>query len=165
MPASKRLGDQVVAGLMQTAIKSILADDMTKEHDAAFAARKAFMAGEQTAPGIAGVILGGVLGALAFAQVMAFQGGGIVPGVGTGDTVPAMLEPGEGVLNNKIMDKLSYASKFGGDSKSGGDVHVHHHATYHVQAFNSDGVDQVLKDHGDKFVNHAAKHLRNMNRG
>src|SRR5581483_3641831 len=35
------LGDQIASGMMQTAIKSILADDMTKPHEAAAAARKA----------------------------------------------------------------------------------------------------------------------------
>jgi hypothetical protein len=55
-------------------------------------------------------------------------------------------------------------AKFGDSGGGGGDVHVHHHATYHVQAFNSDGVDQVLRDHGNKFVEHAARTLRKMNR-
>jgi|HubBroStandDraft_5_1064220.scaffolds.fasta_scaffold16396_2 hypothetical protein len=157
------LGDQVVGGMIQNAIKSILADDMTKEHDAAAAARKAFLAGEQTVPGIGGVILGGALAAMAFSSVMAFQDGGVVPGVGKGDTVPAMLEPGEGVLSNKVMDKLSNVAKFGTDN-GGPDVHIHHHATYHIQAMDGDGVDRVLQNHGDKFTQHAVRTLRRMNK-
>jgi hypothetical protein len=45
-----------------------------------------------------------------------------------------------------------------GKSDGGGDVHVHHHAVYNVQAFNSSGVEQVLRDPGDKFVKHAENH-------
>ena len=33
------------------------------------------------------------------------QGGGEVPGEGTGDTVPAMLEPGEFVMSNGAVDQ------------------------------------------------------------
>lgn len=158
------LGDQVAEGLIQNAIKSILANNMTKEHDAAAAARKAFLAGEQTIPGVPGVILGGVLAAAAFAQTMAFQSGGIVPGVGTGDSVPALLEPGEGVLNNKIMDKLSYASKFGGDKSKGPDIHIHHSPTYHVQAIDRAGVHEMLDNHKEEFASHVTNAVRKMNR-
>jgi hypothetical protein len=100
---------------------------------------------------------------MAFSSVMAFQEGGVVPGVGKGDTVPAMLEPGEGVLSNKVMDKLSNVSKFGTDN-GGPDVHIHHHATYHIQAMDGDGVDRVLQNHGDKFTQHAVRTLRRMNK-
>lgn len=41
------LSNEVVSGLLQNALKSILADDMTKERDAAYAARQAFKAGMQ----------------------------------------------------------------------------------------------------------------------
>lgn len=152
------LGDQVVSGMLQTAIKSILADDMTKEHDAAKAARKAYLAGEESVPGIPGIILGGALGAMAFASVMAFQDGGIVPGVGRGDTVPAMLEPGEGVLTKKQMED----GRNSGASKP--DVHIHHHQTNHIHAIDADGVHQMLREHGDKFSQHAVNTLRKMNR-
>ena len=42
-----QLGDQLVAGMMENAIKSALADNFTKEKDAAAAARKAYIAGMQ----------------------------------------------------------------------------------------------------------------------
>ena len=34
------------------------------------------------------------------------QGGGEVPGQGTGDTVPAMLEPGEFVMSKGAVDQI-----------------------------------------------------------
>jgi hypothetical protein len=159
------LGDQVMAGLMQNAIKSILADNMTQERDAAAAARKAFLAGENTIPGVPGVILGGVLAAGAFASVMAFEGGGIVPGVGTGDTVPAMLEPGEGVLTEKVMKGLTERAAFGdADRSSGSEIHIHHNQTNHIHAIDADGVHQMLREHGPQFTDHAVNTLRKMNR-
>src|SRR6185369_5348146 len=94
---------------IRNAIKSILADDMTKEHDAAAAARKAFLAGMQF-PFPVNVVMGPVLAAAAFASVMAFQEGGLVPGVGIGDVQPAMLEPGETVLPKKMSENLSRAA-------------------------------------------------------
>ena len=144
--------------MLQTALKSILADDMTKEHDAAAAARKAYLAGMQF-PFPANVVMGPTLGALAFASVMAFEEGGIVPGVGKGDIVPARLEPGEGVISKRNMERLKESP-----DSSGGDVHVHHHATYHIHALDGASVDRVLQTHGDKFIRHAENHLRKMNR-
>src|SRR6202011_5651035 len=38
------IGDQIATGMIQNALKSIMANDMTKESDAAAAARKAFLA-------------------------------------------------------------------------------------------------------------------------
>jgi hypothetical protein len=158
------LGNQVVGGLMETALKSILADDMTKEHDAAAAARKAYLAGQQIG-GPFGTVVGAAMAAVAFTSVMAFDQGGIVPGVGVGDTVPAILTPGEAVLPKKLTESLSNMAKFGdGNGDSAPDIHVHHHATYNVQAFDSRGVDQVLQDHGQKFTDHAVRTLRKMNR-
>lgn len=43
---------------------------------------------------------------------LAFATGGVVPGAGTGDTVPAMLTPGEGVLSRGDMAALGGASGF-----------------------------------------------------
>src|ERR1700722_5063224 len=70
------LADQMASGLIENAIKSMLADDMTKERDAAAAARKAFLAGENSVPGWPGVILGGALAAGGFASALAFEAGG-----------------------------------------------------------------------------------------
>lgn len=154
------IGAQIAEGLMQNALKAILADDMTKPHDAAAAARKAYLAGMQF-PFPTNLVMGPTLGALAFASVMAYETGGIVPGVTRGDTVPAMLTPGEAVLPKRLTERLTHASDSG---SSGPDIHIHHHATYHVQALDSDGVDRVLQQHGDKFAEHASNHIRRMNK-
>jgi hypothetical protein len=157
------LGDQIAAGMIQTALKSILADDMTKEHDAAAAARKAYLAGMQF-PFPANIVMGPALGAMAFASVMAFQEGGIVPGVGTGDIVPARLEPGEGVITKRVMEGLTNRAKFGDDNGSGSAVHVHHSPTYHINAIDGASVRGMLKEHSSTFENHFHSTLRKMNK-
>ncbi len=62
---------------------------------------------------IVGDVLGGVGGAVADIPVVGdvfggfgFHRGGVVPGVGNTDSVPAMLTPGEGVVNTDTMAKL-----------------------------------------------------------
>ena len=55
------IGEQVAEGMMQNAIKAILADDMTKPHDAAAAARKAYLAGMQF-PFPVNLVMGPALG-------------------------------------------------------------------------------------------------------
>ena len=157
------LGDQVVSGMIQNAIKSMMTDDMTKEKDAAAAARKAFNIGMGMGP--AGIVLGPVFGAAAFAAVMAFESGGIVPGVGRGDTVPAMLTPGEGVVPKGVMEGLSNMAKFGGMGGQGQQIHVHGvHFAPTVHALDSEGVDRVLDKHSDKFQRHFESTLRKLNR-
>ena len=157
----RQIGNQVAEGLIENAIKSMLADDMTKERDAAAAARKAFLAGENTIPGLPGVVLGGAMAAATFASVMAFNTGGIVPGVGKGDIVPAKLEPGEGVLSNKVMDGLR--SVAAGNGSGGGESHYHYNPTIHIQALDRDGVDEVLTKHADTVKKHFMNHARRMN--
>jgi hypothetical protein len=157
-----QFGDQVVSGMLQNAIKSMLTEDMTKEKDAASAARKAFNIGMSMGP--AGIILGPVFGAAAFAAVMAFEGGGIVPGTGSGDIVPAMLTPGEGVVPKGVMEGLSNLAKSGG---MGGGQHVHIHGVKFaptVHALDSAGVDRVLEKHADTFKRHFEGVVRKMNR-
>jgi hypothetical protein len=157
----RQMGDQAAASLIENSIKAIAANKMTASSDAAKAARRAFLAGEATLPGVPGVILGGVLGASTFAAMMAFEEGGIVPGVGKGDIVPAKLEPGEGVLSNKVMDGLRNVSR--GNGSSGKEIHIHHSPTYHVQTIDGDGIRGMLQKHSSEFVRHAHSHLRKMN--
>jgi hypothetical protein len=156
-----QLGDQMAMGMIQNALKSIIADDMTKPHDAAAAARKAYLAGMHF-PFPANLVMAPTLGALAFASVMAFEEGGIVPGVGKGDIVPARLEPGEGVLSNKVMDGLRDVAA--GRGSSGQEVHYHTTIHHHVQALDSEGVDRVLTKHSNTFVKHYVNHARRMNK-
>jgi hypothetical protein len=155
------LGDQVVGGLIQNAIKSILAEDMTKEHDAAAAARKAYVSG-MSMPPPANVVIAPAWAALAFTSVMAFESGGIVPGVGKGDIQPAMLEPGEGVLSKKQMEKLSHGGDNGGSSAQ--EVHIHHHTTNTIHAIDGASVRGMLDKHGAEFDRHVNNHLRKLNK-
>jgi len=157
------LGDQVIGGMMETAIKSVLANDFTKESDAAAAARKAYLAGMHF-PFPANIVMGPALGAMAFASVMAFQEGGLVPGVGSGDIVPARLEPGEGIITKKVMEGLSNRAKFGDADKGGGDTHIHLHSNPTIHALDSDGFARVLDKHSDTLVKHVHSTLRKMNR-
>jgi hypothetical protein len=158
------LGDQVVSGMIQNAIKSMLTQDMTKEKDAAAAARKAFNIGLSIG-GPAGIILGPVMGAAAFAGVMAFQGGtDSVPGVGTGDIVPAKLEPGEGVVPKSVMGSLRDLARNGG---MGGGVHYNigsPHFSPTIHALDADGVDEILEKHADKFHKAFEHTMRKLNR-
>jgi hypothetical protein len=159
--AMVQIGDQMAIGMIENAIKAILANDMTKPSDAGAAARKAFKAGEDSIPGIPGVILGGVMAAATFAEVMAFADGGIVPGVGRGDIVPARLEPGEGVLSNKVMDGLRAVAA--GNGSGGGDSHYHYSPTIHLQSLDSEGMDRVLTKHADVVKKHFISHARRLN--
>jgi hypothetical protein len=157
------IGNQVVSGMLENAIKSILMDDMTKEHDAAAAARKAYLAGMHF-PFPANLVMAPALGALAFASVMAFEGGGIIPGVGIGDVVPAKLTPGEAVLPKQLTEHLTHAAKFGNTQGDGGHVHIHHSPTYHVHAIDGASVKGMLEKHADAFQAHFHSQVRRMNK-
>ena len=157
------LGNEVVAGMIQNAIKSMLTQDMTKEKDAAAAARKAFNIG-MSIGGPAGMVLGPVMGAAAFTAVMAFnEGTDSVPGVGRMDSVPTMLTPGEGVVPGGVMDGLRQLVSDGGLSR-GQTIHATAHFAPTVHALDAEGVDRVLTEHSDKFQRHFERTLRKMNR-
>lgn len=156
------LTNQVISGMLETAIKSALADDFTKEKDAAAAARKAFLAGMQL-PFPANIIAAPALAAGAFAAVMAFEGGGIVPGVGTGDSVPAMLTPGEGVVPKGVMEGLSSVARNGGFDRGPG-LAVHVRPVYHVQAIDGDGMQAALEKHNAQLERHVDRAIRKLNR-
>jgi len=161
--AMESLGNQVVAGLMQQAIKHIEMNMLTKQSDAAAAARKGFNAGLQF-PFPANLVMGPVLGAAMYSSVMAFEEGGIVPGVGRGDVVPAMLTPGEGVVPRGVMEGLSNMARSG---NMGGGPHYQAHATFapEIHAVDAAGVDRVLTKHARVFHQHVENTLRKMNKG
>ena len=160
---AQSLGDQVVSGMIQNAIKSMIADDMTKEKDAAHAARKAFNIGMEIG-GPAGIVLGPVFGAAAFAAVMAFEGGtDRVPGVGRGDIVPSLLSPGEGVVPGGVMDGLRNMARSGG-FEQGPRYHVTSHVHIHASALDADGMDKVLEKNSGKLQRHFEGVLRKMNK-
>lgn len=156
------LSDQVAAGMLQNAIKAILANDMTKPSDAAKAAREGWKAGMHF-PFPANLAMAPALAAAHFASVMAFQEGGIVPGVGRGDVVPAMLEPGEGVVPKGVMEGLSNMARSGGMG-GGNHYHVHTRVVLHASALDSGGMDKVLERHGDALQKHVQNAVRKFNR-
>jgi len=100
-------------------------------------------------------------GASMLGAAMAFETGGIVPGVTRGDSVPAMLTPGEAVLPKRMTERLTQAS---GDSANGG---THFHTTYsptqHINVLDSEGVNKVLTEHAETFHKHFEQHVRKMN--
>jgi hypothetical protein len=157
------LGNQVVSGMIENAIKSMLAMDMTKERDAAAAARKAFNIG-MSIGGPAGIVLGPVFGAAAFASVMAFDKGGVVPGMpGAGDVVPAMVSPGEGIVPGGVMDGLSKVARDGGFGRSGPQYHLQMHVTNNVHTIDGDGMHDALEKNADQLQRHVENTLRKMN--
>jgi hypothetical protein len=93
---------------------------------------------------------------------LAFAEGGVVPGVGTGDIVPARLEPGEGVLTKKVMEGLTNRAKFG--DNSGGETHAHYHVTNHIHAIDGASVKGMLDKHSDTFERHFHNTVRKMNK-
>ena len=73
---------------------------------------------------------GGIFGSLG--KIFHFATGGLVPGVGHGDTVPAMLTPGEAVLTHKQVQGLGQGGRppitinHYGDNHNAGDVDQMH---------------------------------------
>jgi hypothetical protein len=157
----RSIGNEVASGMMENAIKSMLALDMTKEKQAGAAARDAYLAGMKF-PWPVNIVMAPTLAALAFSSMMAFEEGGIVPGVERGDVVPARLTPGEAILPKQLTENLTRASQ--GGSSGSGDVHVHVHQTNHLHAIDGDGVGQMLEKHADTFSRHLEGQLRKMNR-
>ncbi len=155
------IGDQILSGIINHAIMSALMMDFGKEKDAAKAARLAFTWGWEHG-GPAAPVLAPALGAMAFAAEMAFAEGGLVPGFGNGDVVPAMLTPGEHVASKELTEGLSRMVRDGG-AGARETSHVHIHNTYHVSALDSDGMDEVLQRHNDTLVRHVQSAVRRMN--
>lgn len=56
--------------------------------------------------------------------VIGFARGGFVPGSGSGDTIPAMLEPGEFVIRKKAVDTLGASNLHRMNKSSGGNIRV-----------------------------------------
>lgn len=156
-----QLGDQVVSGMIQNALKCAEVAMIGKEADAAKAARQAYNIGVSYG-GPLGMVLGPTFAAIAFSTVSGFAQGGIVPGVGDTDSVPAMLTPGEGVIPKGVMEALSDRARSAPDG--GKHVTVHVRPTYHVQTIDGDGMKAALDKHTDVLQRHFEGVLRKMNR-
>ena len=57
-------------------------------------------------------------------RIMKFARGGFVPGTGDGDTVPAMLEPGEFVIRKKAVETLGAGNLHRMNKSGGGSIRV-----------------------------------------
>jgi hypothetical protein len=158
------LGDQAVAGLIKNSLMVMMQQDKERLSDARTAAAHAYATGEQIG-GPAGVVLGPVFAAAAFAGVMAFnEGTDSVPGIGRMDTVPARLTPGEGVVPGGVMDGLSKVARAGGFNGGGTTNHAHFHATYHVHTIDGDGMQDALEKNTHVVTKHIENTLRRMNK-
>lgn len=157
------LGSQVASGLIQNALMSMMTLDMTRPHEAAAAARAMFVSGMKL-PFPANIVAAPALAAGAFAAVMAYNDGtDMVPGMGRGDIVPAMLEPGEGVVPGGVMDGLRNVARNGGfDGGSATNIHLNYSPTVH--AVDSRGVEKMLKNHGNEFKKKFHDEVRRMNK-
>ena len=161
--AAQAAFEKMVSASLQAALMEVAHEKTAQMAHAESAAAAAFhaMAGIP----VVGPALGAVAAAATFAAAMAFENGGIVPGTGTGDIVPAMLTPGEGVVPKGVMEGLSNLAKSGG--LSGGTtqvthVHIHHSPTIH--ALDSEGMDRVLEKNSAVLQKHFEGTLRKMNR-
>jgi hypothetical protein len=154
-------GDQAMEGLIRNSLMVMMQQDKERLGDARKAATSAYATGEKIG-GPAGIVLGPVFAAAAFAGVMAFEDGGVVPGMGRGDTVPAMLTPGEGIIPGGIMDNLDKMSRSG---SMGGATHYHAHVTptYNLQALDVSGMEKILDKHSGTLTKHVENTLRKMN--
>jgi hypothetical protein len=154
-------GDQAAQGLIRNSLMILMQQDKERLGDAKKAASSAYATGESMGP--AGIILGPVFAAAAFAGVMAFQDGGIVPGTGKGDHIPAMLEPGEGVVPGGVMDGLRSMAR-SGNMGGGKTYHAHVNPTYHLHALDTEGMEKMLNKHSDTINKHVSNTMRKMNR-
>ncbi len=159
-----RMLGQIDEQILESSIQNLLRGLMTKD---AIGARQRFSDARTAAADAfrdaGNPYLGAIEAAGAFASVMAFESGGLVPGVGNTDSVKAMLTPGETVIPKRMTEELSHAAKFGGDS-SGGDVNVHHSPTYHIHAIDGASVRGMLTKHKEEFSQHFHGELRKLNR-
>lgn len=99
------------------------------------------------------------IAAAAFVATLAFANGGEVPGYGSGDTVPAMLTPGETVVTKALTQQV--AASQGRQQSKGGELHMHFSPT--VSAIDASGVDKMLDKHAAIFQKKMNDHIRKMN--
>jgi hypothetical protein len=156
------IGSQVASGMIQNALLLETVEGRKRLSTARTAASEAFQWGWEHG-GPAAPILAPVLGAGAFTAAMAFAEGGIVPGVGRGDIVPAILTPGEHVADKELTEGLRGMVRNGGASV-GHAIHVHGvQFAPIIHALDADGVDAVLTKHQETFQRHFETTLRRLN--
>jgi hypothetical protein len=101
-----RVAETAFQSMISNSLKAALTEKASEEtSQLAHAKSAAAAAGHAVANiPIVGPALAIVAAGATFAAMMAFEEGGIVPGVGRGDIVPAMLTPGEGVVPKGVME-------------------------------------------------------------
>jgi hypothetical protein len=147
--AMRQIGEQMLEGVISNTLKMIAMNNYEQFSEAKIAAARTY-ASISGIPYV-GPFLAPELAAAAFAAVMAFNEGGIVPGYGNGDSVPAILTPGETVLPQPISQGLQNVIASGDVSGSKGDTHVNAHFAPTIHALDAEGVDRVLTKHADRF--------------
>jgi hypothetical protein len=157
------MGNQVVSGMIKNALQMETVNGRQRFDDARTAAVAAFKNGEKAGFPV-GLVLAPVMGAAAFAAAMAFNTGtDYVPGIGAGDTVPAMLTPGEGIVPGGVMDGLRTMAR-NGNMQSGPTINHHVHVQYHVNTIDGDGMKDVLDKHADQLHEHFNNSVRKKNK-
>lgn len=97
------LGKQLLEDALANALKMILIGDMKQAKDAGHAAASAFTWVMQDMPFPANAVIAPIAAAAAFAGVMAFEGGGEIPGAGA---VPIIGHGGETVVTKALTDQV-----------------------------------------------------------
>ncbi len=156
--AFRQTGEQMAEGM----IKNLLIAEMTGNKQKLIDAKTAAANSYQWASAWGGPVAGAIAGAAAFSGVMAFANGGLVPGSGSGDTVPAMLTPGETVVTKALTSRVESAERNRGSGGGGGDTHIHFAPQIH--AVDAEGVDRVLTKHSSIFQRHVSGMVRKANK-
>lgn len=144
-----KVGEQMIAN---AALGKAL-DEGTKLQDAAKAARGGFKSVMEGVPFPFNIALAPVVAAGAFAAVMAFEKGGLVPKTGM-----AMLHGGEMVLPSHISHSVQKMAESG---QGGGGHTFNYNPTVHGSS--ASGIKDMLEQHGKEFMNYAVRELRRKN--
>jgi chromosome segregation ATPase len=151
-----QIAEQSLQSAMKAAESLFTVQGRKRFNDARTAAADAFASAGNP-------IIGSVMAAATFAEVMQLNKGGIVPGVELGDTVPAMLTPGEAVIPRELTEHLTNAARHGG-GESGTTVNVAHHFSPQIHAIDGASVRGMLNKHSNEFEKHFHNTVRKMNR-
>ena len=160
----EKLGAQMLEGVVSHTLMMITTQDWQRASDAKTAAANAYAS--VSAIPVVSPFLAPEAAAGAFAAVMAFDGGGIVPGINGGrDSVNAVLGPEEMVLPAPLSTGLQQMIKDGvAGNKNAGDTHLHYSNTYHVNTIDGDGMREALEAHSDMVQGHIQGVLRKRNK-
>jgi len=126
---------------------------------ASMSAAAAFESVMEAEPYPANVIAAPLQATIAFGEAMAFAKGGLVPGYGNYDSVPAMLTPGESVVSKALTQQVENSQ--GGSSNQGHTVHIH---MGDVHAVDAKGFEGLLEKHAAVVGKHVQSQMRRMHR-